>query len=484
MPKGNRVSQAMHSMKRVFLQQSLAKQFLLVSFPVMLAGSLVIGWWIGKQVEESAVHRVGSVTALYVDAFVGPHVQALAHQGHLSPENIASLDAVLRETTLGQKVISLKVWNASGLVLYSTDPNVIGKQFTVEEGLEVAMAGGIFSEISIRTPAEQIEHGQPFPRLIETYTPIHEDRTGRVIAIAEFYERPDELDRLAGQAQRSSWVRIAGIMIAMYLCLFVLVRRGSKTIASQRGELSNQVTQLTELNEQNLELQVRVIDAAERATAINENFLQRVSADLHDGPGQDLGFALMQIKNMNDAIAAGPAAPPLSEAALAQGLNQTRVAIESAIKDLRGISADIELPDIERLYPADIAARVVRDVHSKAGGTIEMNVSRAPLQASFRTKVALYRLLQESLANTVRHAPGKPSRLEIDTVGNMLRVQVSDEGPGFDVNVAARKGRLGLRGMRQRVEVLGGEFELRTAPGAGTHIRVLLPLTSENESYE
>jgi signal transduction histidine kinase len=151
---------------------------------------------------------------------------------------------------------------------------------------------------------------------------------------------------------------------------------------------------------------------------------------------------------------------------------------------LRGISADIELPDIERLCPADIAARVVRDVHSKAGGSIEMEVSRAPAQASFRTKVALYRLLQESLANTVRHAPGKPSRLEIDTVGSMLRVQVSDKGPGFDVNVAARKGRLGLRGMRQRIEVLGGEFELRTAPGAGTHIRVLLPLTAENESYE
>jgi signal transduction histidine kinase len=470
-------------MKRVFLQQSLAKQFLLVSFPVMLAGSLVIGWWIGKQVEESAVHRVGSVTALYVDAFVGPHVQVLAEGGTLSPANIASLDAVLKETMLGQKVISLKVWNASGKVLYSTDPTVIGKQFTVEEGLEVAIAGGIFSEISIRTPAEQIEHGQPFPRLIETYTPIHEDRTGKVIAIAEFYERPDELDRLAGQAQRSSWVRIAGIMIAMYLCLFVLVRRGSKTIATQRGALRDQVNQLTELNEQNLELQVRVINAAERATAINENFLQRVSADLHDGPGQDLGFALMQIKNMNDAVAVDPAAP-LSQAALVQGLNQTRVAIESAIKDLRGISADIELPDIERLCPADIAARVVRDVHSKAGGTIEMEVSRAPAQASFRTKVALYRLLQESLANTVRHAPGKPSRLEIDTVGSMLRVQVSDKGPGFDVNVAARKGRLGLRGMRQRIEVLGGEFELRTAPGAGTHIRVLLPLTAENESYE
>ena len=326
-----RAANSIQSMKSAFLRQSLARQFLLVSFPVMLAGSLVIGWWIGKQVEESAVHRVGSVTALYVDAFVGPHVQELAHNGQLTAANVAALDNVLKDTMLGQKVLSLKVWNSTGRVLYSTDPTVIGKQFSVEEGLEVAIAGNIFSEISIRTPEEQREHGQPFRRLIETYTPIHEDRTGRVIAIAEFYERPDELDRLAGQAQRSSWVRIAGIMIAMYLCLYVLVRGGSKTIANQRGKLSNQVEQLTALNAQNLELKARVINAAERATAINENFLQRVSADLHDGPGQDLGFALMQIKNMNDAVGAGSLAPPLTQAALAQGLNQTRVAIELSL---------------------------------------------------------------------------------------------------------------------------------------------------------
>jgi signal transduction histidine kinase len=470
------------SVKRAFLLQSLARQFLLVSFPVMLAGSLVIGWWIGKQVEEGAVHRVGSVTALYVDAFVGPHVQVLANNGQLSADNIAALDTVLKDTMLGQKVISLKVWNASGRVLYSTDPSVIGKQFTVEEGLDVAIGGNIFSEISIRTPEEQREHGQPFRRLIETYTPIHQDRTGRVIAIAEFYEQPDELDRLAGQAQRSSWVRIAGIMIAMYLCLFVLVRRGSKTIANQRGELSTQVEQLTALNEQNIELQVRVINAAERATAINENFLQRVSADLHDGPGQDLGFALMQIKNLNDAIVSGSTAPPLTLVALAQGLNQTRVAIESAVKDLRGISADIELPDIERLCPADLAARAVRDLQGKAGATVELDLSRAPQEASFRTKVALYRLLQESLANTVRHAPGKSSRVVLTTVGTMIQVEVSDQGPGFDLDVAARKGRLGLRGMRQRVEVLGGEFELRTSLGSGTYIRVLLPLTADTKN--
>jgi signal transduction histidine kinase len=471
-------------MKRAFHHLSLAKQFLMVSFPVLLAGCLVIGWWIGKQVEEGVVHRIGSVTALYVDAFVGPHVQSLAKNGALTASDLAMLNADLNETMLGQKIISLKVWDRSGRVLFSTDPDVIGKQFPIEEGLEVALTGSIYSEISIRNADEQKEHGQPLPRLIETYTPIHEDRTGKVIAAAEFYERPDELDRLAGEAQRSSWLRVGATMIAMYLCLFLLVRRGSQTIDAQRGELSDQVVQLTSLNAQNGKLQARVIDAAERATALNENFLQRVSADIHDGPGQDLGFALMQIKNIEDAVATAVPGDQRQPLPWAAGLPQTKLAIESALKDLRAMSADIELPDIARLELGDIAARVVRDLQVKTGVAVELTLQGAPVDASFRVKVALYRLLQESLANTVRHAAGTTAQVLLQTTPQLLHVEVRDQGPGFDPVAAASKGRLGLRGMQQRVEVLGGVFELHATPGTGTLICVSLPLSAENLARE
>jgi signal transduction histidine kinase len=62
-----------------------------------------------------------------------------------------------------------------------------------------------------------------------------------------------------------------------------------------------------------------------------------------------------------------------------------------------------------------------------------------------------------------------------------VTVEISDQGPGFDVQVALAKGRLGLHGMRQRVEVLGGSFSLHSAPGSGTTIRVTLPLTSRGD---
>ena len=93
-------------------------------------------------------------------------------------------------------------------------------------------------------------------------------------------------------------------------------------------------------------------------------------------------------------------------------------------------------------------------------------------------------MLQESLANTVRHASGTIARVLLKTSPGMLRVEVRDQGPGFDPVVAASKGRLGMRGMQQRVEVLGGVFELQTTLGAGTLIRVSLPLSAENSDRE
>ena len=283
-----------------------------------------------------------------------------------------------------------------------------------------AFDGKISSEIDIRTEAEQLQHGQPMPRLIETYTPIRENRSGRVIAAAELYQQPEEIDRLANAAQLNSWKWVGSIMSLMYLCLFMLVRRGSKTIDTQRTELNKKIGELTHLNEQNIQLQERIIKAAERATLLNENFLQRVSTDIHDGPSQDLGFALMQIKNLDDTLIESNTSGQPIPAEWSNRLTQTKAAIESAMKDLRALSANIELPDIALLSIDAIAQRVVSDHYIKTGVVVELITTKQNIPASFRNKVAVYRLLQESLANAYRHAHNTPCRVSLKKMVNSL----------------------------------------------------------------
>ena len=462
-------------MPKILSRLSLSQQFLLASFPILLLGTLVIGNWVGKQVEISVVHKIGGVSALYVDSFVAPHVQSLSRLPQLMPDDQAALRTDLETTPLGKKVLFLKIWRSDGFVLFSTDESVQGRKFPIDEGLAVALRGGIFSEVSVRTKEQQVQHGQPMPRLIETYTPIHEDRNGSILAVAEFYQNPDEVDREVRTAQQRSWLLVAGTTLAMYLLLFLVVRRGSWTITAQQEELGDKVRQLTELNVQNLKLQERVIRAAEKSTALNEIFLQRVSADIHDGPGQDLGYALMQLKNMD---ATGQSSTAETRPDWLANIVPVQLALESALSDLRAISSNLEVPDIEVMSLSAVASRVVRDFQGKTGAHVNLELPATDANASFRAKVTLFRVLQESLANTFRHARAKDCKVVLSANSDCLFIEISDGGPGFDAETAAKKGRYGLRGMRQRVEVVGGIFESTSTEGRGTRIKVSLPLVS------
>ena len=96
-------------MKNVTNRLSLSKQFLLVSFPILFIGTVVIGRWVGQQVEDSVVHRIGGVTALYVDSFIAPHVQTLRRSDELSARDLEGINADLVNSPLGKKIVSLKI---------------------------------------------------------------------------------------------------------------------------------------------------------------------------------------------------------------------------------------------------------------------------------------------------------------------------------------------------------------------------------------
>lgn len=472
-------------MNNFFNRLSLSQQFLTVSFPVLLAGTLVIGRWIGQQVQDGVVHRIGSETALIVDSLLAPQVRILLQGETLNLEEQNAIASGLANTSLGKSVVSLKIWRRDGYILYSTEKNIIGQTLPIDGGLAAAFSGNIFSEVSERNPEQQLQHAQPLPRLIETYIPIHEVRTGRVIAAAELYQMPDQVDLNVTAAKWRSWLLVAGTTGMMYLLLFVLVRRGSKTITRQQAELSDKVSQLTAVNSENTTLRERVIEAADRATAMNETFLQRVSSNIHDGPGQDLGYALMQLKNMADTSAADPAQPSWP---WLKNIEPTRAAVQSALSDLRAISSNLDLPDLADLDPGAVAARAVRDFQHKTGARVELDLQISPQPAAFRSKVALYRLLQEALANALRHAKCDRCRVILRGHADHMEVEITDGGPGFNLAEAAQKGRLGLQSMRQRIEVLGGTFEItsQTESGKdrGTQIRATLPLATFGNPHD
>jgi signal transduction histidine kinase len=446
---------------------SLAQQYLVASLVVVLGGVVVTGAWIGHQIETSVVERTGGITALYVDSVLGPHLQALAHDDRwLTADDAAALNRLVASTGLGQGVVQFKIWSRDGRILYSANPALIGQQFPVDDDLQQAIDGQVSADISNLDEPENADERQRFNRLVEVYAPVRQDSDGRVIAINEFYLLPDALDEEIREAQLRSWAVVAGIGLVTYLLLAGIVKRGSDTIRRQQRELERRL-------EQNSRLHERVRQAAGRTTALNEQALRRISADLHDGPGQALSLALLRL----DALQAPCPAN-------AEGCMRTRAdfetvhsAVRDALTDLRAISAGLRLPELERLSVSEVASRAIDDHQRRSGVSVQRQLESLPDQAPLAIKIALLRTLQEALSNATRHGKGADVRVELDGAGDRLRLRVSDHGPGFDTRLAEQSGGLGLAGMRERTELLGGTFEVESAVGVGTTVQACWPLS-------
>jgi signal transduction histidine kinase len=363
-----------------FRRVTLARQFLLISFLILLTGMLVIGLWVGRQIEVGVINRTAAVTALYVDSFVAPHLQGLGRSGELDEVHLQELDSLLTGTPLGQRIVSFKVWAPDGRILYSTHPELIGRHFPITPGLAAAFAGEVHTHVSNLDEPENEYERRYWSRLIETYAPVRVEGSGTILAVSEFYQTTDELAQEIFSAQWRSWLIVGAATLAMYLLLAGLVGRASQTITAQQAQLQQQVDELTGLLAQNEQLHERIRRAAARTTALNERFLRRISADLHDGPGQDLGLALLRM----DALADGCRSCQLETGngrTVSDDLDTVHSALQSALAEVRAISAGLRLPEMEKLDPAAVAARAVRDYERKSGRQVQLAVTPLPAKA-------------------------------------------------------------------------------------------------------
>lgn len=460
---------------------SLAQKFALASFAVLISGMLVIGSWVNQEIKTGVTRNAAITTALYLNSFVAPEVQELAHQEQLSDQSTAILNALHRETPLGQRIVAFHIWGPGGRLVYSSRSSMVGEVFPVTPDLALAWEGIVTAEISLLEEEEDAIQRTFSDRLLETYSPIRAKGNDRIIAVAEFYESVEELEAQLFRARIKSWVVVAGASLVMFGLLFGIVRGGSRTIARQRDELQARVTELSNLLGQNKKLHDRVQRATSRAVELNERYLRRISAELHDGPAQALSFALLRLDAVKEQVKGclhdgdGVAGPP--------DLDVIRGALGDGLQEIRNLAAGLALPEIGSLSLAASLRRVSR-VHERRTGTlVDMSLEGVPDELPLPIKIGVYRLVQEALNNAYRHGDGKEQRLRVRCLDGMLSVEVGDSGPGFEPSSQSTPNdRLGLMGMRQRVESLGGRFTVESAPGQGTSIKAYFRVnTGDND---
>jgi signal transduction histidine kinase len=447
---------------------SLARQFALAGGVVMFIAAIAGGYFVTNQIEAVVVRNTANATALYMESFIAPLSQDLATREDLSEGNRAKIGALLADTALGRRVVSFKIWRPGGLIVDASNLAVVGQRFDPTENLKLAWQGEVRADFNDTGDEEDVaEHALGLP-LLEIYSPIRDIKTGKVIAVAEFYEIASQLKLDLIRARSLGWVMVAAVMVLIWVSLFAIVMRGSKTIDRQLAALSQMASH-------NLALRLRVQGAAARFASVNDQVLRRIGADLHDGPAQLMGYAALRLDALQAQVVGGKAKADL---------DTVQQAVKDSILEIRNISRGLSLPDIEQKSLEDIV-RGVADAHTARTGSavavrIDLQGAAASIVVPAAAKICCFRFVQEGLNNGWHHAEGRGQEVRLHLHDDALRLVVLDQGPGFSalpVDFSVDETGLGLAGLTDRVEALGGHLSVANrADGSGAELRMDLDL--------
>ena len=457
-----------------FKSLNLSQRFMLAGLFTLFAGMLGIGFWVENQIITGVIHRAGATTALYVESFVAPNLQEFGTSGEILPENALALANLLQDTPLGQQIVAFKVWDTRGKMLYSNDATTIGKTYPMTEGLLRARLGEVVSEISELEEEENLALDKQYGQLLETYSPVWLSGTNQVIAVAEFYHLTDDLEKEITVLKRQSWLVVGFIILIIYVLLSGFVRNASNTISRQQADLNLKVKQLTELLAENQKLNERARKASASVALLNEGYLKRIGAELHDGPAQDLGLSILKLDSIIEKFeknSSNGVNPKTIE-----DLANIEASMQNALKEMRGIATGLVLPQLNELDLIDTISHVVHKHEQQTNTRVQLEIEGETIGTSLPIRITIYRLVQEALHNAFHHAHGAGQSVCVKSNTDHILLEIADTGPGFDVpNVLENTDRLGISGMRERVESIGGRFEIESRMGEGTTIRARLP---------
>lgn len=231
-----------------------------------------------------------------------------------------------------------------------------------------------------------------------------------------------------------------------------------------------EVTERVHAEEALRESASRLQHLSRRLIAVQEEERTHLSRELHDEFGQLLATISLHLHALR-GVAGGAAQATLDEA---------MTLVKRAGAQVRTLALELR-PRMLETAGLDATLRWLADQHRQQTG-IATEVVGHVSGVSGDLAIACFRVVQEALTNVARHARAQRVRIELAQTDSMLELAVRDDGVGFDVSRtlegAASSGNLGLVGITERVEILGGVLELYSEPGHGTRVRIALPLVT------
>jgi len=209
-----------------------------------------------------------------------------------------------------------------------------------------------------------------------------------------------------------------------------------------------------------------------RIILAQEEERKRVAREIHDGPAQTLANVVLRAEYCEKLLAT-------NRSELAGQLHQLKTTVRESLQDIRRIIFNLRPITLDDMGLIPTVRRYIEELKLREGIDVFFEVRGEELRLKNPYEVALFRLIQEGLNNAKKHARATRIGVSIIITGDEIKVTISDNGSGFDVEKvlaeAAGKESFGLLSMKERIELLNGELKIDSTPGFGTRIVVLVP---------
>lgn len=219
----------------------------------------------------------------------------------------------------------------------------------------------------------------------------------------------------------------------------------------------------------------RLREVAARALRAEEEERKRIARELHDETAQSLSALLIRLSMLRREQ---------DPAAREAGMDELREQLVATLNGVRRYARGLRPPALAELGLAPAIEEFVRSLSEATGLDAHVAAERMDGLLTPEAELVIYRVVQEALSNVVRHARASTARVTLERRDDAVHATVEDDGIGFDVDDALRgDGRgLGLFGMRERATYVGGHVDIESRPGAGTRVRITVPLAEEETS--
>jgi len=247
-----------------------------------------------------------------------------------------------------------------------------------------------------------------------------------------------------------------------------IVRRKGVETALRKSEQHNSL-----LLKEAIHMQEHLRHLSRRVLSAQEEERKQISRELHDEIGQILTGVTVRLATLKKEAA-------VNTKGLEKKIASTQRLLEKTMEIVHRFARELRPPLLDELGLIPALHAFMRQFTKRTHIPIEFTAFAAVERLNSDKRIVLYRVGQESLTNVAKHAHATRVNVSIRRLGGLVRMEIHDDGKSFQaqrVLSATRVARLGLLGMRERVEMVGGGFSVESAPGRGTTIRVQIPMS-------